>query len=242
MPEFTLLSEFPRPHLVRTDIPGYACRACDDTGFVPIEQDGRHCVKRCECWHRKQRLYAEDVPKEFQAADLATYRVMPGNAAALEGAREFLAESEGDLYIAGHIGSGKTRLAASLLNEWHRAHYSGLFVHVPLMLDQLQPHGDGDEQSALEHRLMLSPLLVLDDVGAERDRATDYTRRTLLLIYEARGAKGLRTIWTSNKALGELGEFMDGQGDSRLASRIVGRATAVWIDCEDQRLAKGARP
>lgn len=242
MPDLTLLGEIPRPRLVRSDIPGYACRACDDTGFVPVEQDGVRRVQRCECWHRQQRLYAEDVPKEFWAADLANYRAMPGNTAALEAARAFLAGPDGDLYIGGCIGSGKTRLACSVLNEWHRAHYSGLFANVPLMLEQLQPHGDGDEQSALEHRLMLSPLLVLDDVGAERERATDYTRRTLLLIYEARGAKGLRTIWTSNKALGELGEFMDGQGDSRLASRIVGRSTAVWIDCEDQRLAKGARP
>ena len=45
---------------------------------------------------------------------------------------------------------------------------------------------------------------MLDDLGSERDAATDYTRRTLLMLCEARHDAGRRTVWTSNKAPSEI--------------------------------------
>ena len=39
--------------------------------------------------------------------------------------------------------------------------------------------------------------MVLDDIGSERTLSSDYTRRTLLMLYERRCDRGLRTIWTS---------------------------------------------
>ncbi len=81
---------------------------------------------------------------------------------------------------------------------------------------------------------------MLDDLGAERDAATDYTRRTLLMLYEARHDAGRRTVWTSNKTPGEVGAFM---GDDRLASRIAGRCRVVELTGRDWRLAgRGSSP
>jgi len=226
--------------LVRREGPepsGPSCPTCGDTGWKPVTVDGIQRVGRCDCWLEKQGRWAEGVPLEFHDATLENYRQLPGNEQALQGARDFLAADAGDLFIGGPVGSGKTRLACSVLNDFWRHRPAGYFVHVARALCELQPKDAEEPPSKMEWRLHTSPLLVLDDLGAERERATDFTRRTLLMIYESRSDKRLRTIWTSNKRLGELADMQD---DTRLVSRIAGRATAVWIDVADQRLAKEA--
>lgn len=82
---------------------------------------------------------------------------------------------------------------------------------------------------------MTVSVLVLDDIGAERDQATDYTRRTLLMLYEARCDRNLRTVFTSNKSLQELSEMQD---DDRLSSRIAGRCDVVKLTTLDQRVLR----
>lgn len=212
---------------------GPACSTCGDMSWAPVEQDGVTRYARCECWRAKQPQFAEGVPEEFRNATLDNYHAMPGNFHAIDAARDFLVNLTGDLFLAGPVGSGKTRLACSVLNECQRRRPSALFVHVAHALREMQPHGDDERGSALEAKLLTVHVLVLDDLGAERDRATDYTRRTLLMIYEARSDKGLRTIWTSNKRLSDLAEMQD---DTRLVSRIAGRSCAAWVDAPDQRL------
>lgn len=202
------------------------CPDCHGIGWIDVA-DG---VTRCAC--RAVEVYADGTPYEFQSARLENYREEDGNRTALGKARAFLA-GQRDLYLTGGVGAGKTRLAASILNEHVRARQTGYFARVPWMLHQLQP--GRPDAPALEDRLAMTDLLVLDDLGAERDIATDYTRRTLLMLYEARHDRGLRTIFTSNKTLQELAEMQD---DARLASRIAGRADVVKLTTPDQRLRR----
>jgi len=213
----------------------YRCDRCRDTGWAPA---GAGTVSRCDCWCDQQRKWPEGTPHEFRTATLENYRALPGNRDALAAARRFLTGSK-DLLITGPIGCGKTRLACSILNTVYETSRTGRFVHVPFALYQLQPPREPDDVEGqanvahLERRLFEEPWLVLDDLGAERDRATDYTRRTLLMIYEARADAGLRTIWTSNKTLDEIAAMQD---DDRLASRLAGRAEVVYINGPDMRL------
>ena len=102
-----------------------------------------------------------------------------------------------------------------------------------MLLHRLQPFAAVEIGETFD-RLAAARLLVLDDLGAEREAATDYTRRTLLMLYEARHDAGRRTVWTSNKTPGEVGAFM---GDDRLASRIAGRCRVVELAGRDWRLA-----
>ena len=182
----------------RDDVPRPACAVCSDTGWQPVTVDGVARMTRCHCWLQKQQRFADGVPREFQDATLETYRPLWGNERAIAAARDFLAAPEGDLFIGGQVGCGKTRLACSILNAFWREHLAGFFVRVAQALYELQPRGEDDPASAVEWKLSTAPLLVLDDLGAERDRASDFTRRTLIMVYEARCDKGLRTIWTSN--------------------------------------------
>lgn len=217
------------------DRPVYACDTCSDTGWKPLGAG----VTRCEC--RPTQMYADDVPYEFQQASFDNYDVQEGNKVALARAKIIMAGTR-DLFLCGGVGAGKTRLACTVLNEEYRAsgRRVGWFVRVPMMLYRLQP-GTGlseEDRSAYEHRLFHAPLVCLDDVGAERDVATDYTRRMLLMVYEERGDKGLRTIWTSNKTPQQLSEM---QNDDRIASRIAGRCDVVTLSTPDQRLARRKR-
>jgi DNA replication protein DnaC len=206
----------------------YNCGICRDTRWQSHLVDGTEVVRRCDCVQR--HIWASGVPLEFRTATLENYEPRPGSESALIRARGFFSGTR-DLLLVGGVGAGKTRLACSLLNTEPA---KGYFVRVPTMLRQLEPSSDPETRAVvLERRLLTVPILVLDDVGAERDQATDFTRRTLYMVYEGRHDEGLRTIWTSNKNLGELGEM---HGDDRLTSRIAGWADVVLVNCSDQRL------
>ena len=176
------------------------------------------------------------MPREFRDARWSTWRKTAENRHALDEARAFArAGAEGpDLFLCGSVGTGKTRLACTVVNEaWKAGERSVAFERVPMLLYRLQPHGTAAETGEF-NRLAAARLLVLDDLGAERDAATDYTRRTLLMLYEARHDAGRRTVWTSNKTPSEVGAFM---GDDRLSSRIAGRCRVVELEGRDWRLA-----
>ena len=204
-------------------------------GFVEVEIDGVVRMQRCECW-RKRYAFAEGVPVEFRDVRLSNWRETAETATALKVAKKFLeTDSPLDLFFYGSVGSGKTRLACTLLNENFQRSRAGLFMRVPRMLLKLQPSSRDDERVDLFQKCEVARLLVLDDIGAERERATDYTRRTLLTLYESRSDQGLSTIWTSNKTPAEIGEFMQ---DDRLMSRLVGRCDVIAMNGPDWRLGR----
>lgn len=213
------------------------CNQCDGSGWARTKDPrGIARVSRCSCWLAKQDTFAAGVPIEFRDSQLGNYQETPSNRHALDFARRWIADGARDVYVWGPVGTGKTRLAASLLNEVFRSLRAGYFVRVPMLLLRLQP--SDVEHSDLFWRCSETPVLVLDDLGAERETATDFTRRTLLMLYEERGDRGLRTIWTSNKSLSELGDFMQ---DERLVSRIAGRADILKLAGADWRVSQRAR-
>jgi DNA replication protein DnaC len=213
------------------------CDHCSDTGWAEVYDDrGVRRVRRCSCRTESRSKAAPGVPIHFQDATLANYQETPASRHALKAARQWVAHPTRDVYLWGSVGTGKTRLAASMLNDVFRSRSGGYFTRVPMFLVKLQP-SNGGHTDLLEH-CYGAPVLVLDDVGAERESATDFTRRTLFMLYEERGDRGLPTIWTGNKSLSELGDFMQ---DERLSSRISGRAMVVEIAGQDWRVSKRAR-
>ena len=207
-------------------LPPGACEVCYGTRRDRESGPCRVCDPPLVC--------AAGVPVEFQRSRLANWETNIDTAAVHVKASAFLAGTR-DLFITGGVGSGKTRLACAIANDAAVARLSARFVRVPMVLHQLQPGRSPEEVAALERQLFSAPLLVLDDLGAERDVATDYTRRTLLMIYEERGDRGHRTILTSNKTLSQLAEMQD---DDRLVSRLAGRADVVTVTAPDQRLLR----
>jgi DNA replication protein DnaC len=210
-------------------LPPGTCERC--YGTLCLNDDDSHPCPDCA----PITVYAPGVPYEFQAADFSNYLRQSGNVSALKIAQEFVASRQRDLFLTGAVGGGKTRLACSIVNESYRRGRGGQFARVPMLLHQLQPGGQASDVRELEQMLFTTPLLVLDDIGAERDQATDYTRRTLYMIYEERYDRRVRTIFTSNKSISELGTMQD---DDRLTSRISGRCDVVKLTTPDQRMLR----
>lgn len=214
------------------------CQLCDGTKWKTIKVDGVSRVTRCDCVVVVDPV-PPTLPLEFKDALFSTYEKLPGNEAAIRAATQFLKAERGDLYLHGDVGTGKSRLAASILHEYYRTHHTGVFFRVPRLLHDMQPSTTSEELRAeLDRALKTVPLIVLDDIGAERDIATDFTRRTLYEIYEDRWDAGLRTIWTSNLSIQKLSDFLD---DERLVSRIHHRSDIVVLTTQDQRVARRRR-
>jgi len=207
------------------------CAACA-SGFpgwaAELDAAGVQRLRRCECWSSRHSI-ADGVPPEFVGVNLDTWG--SAHPHALDAARRFVVGSDRDLYLCGPVGVGKTRLACAVLAEIYRDQRVGIFRRIPKLLLEWQEHGAADQDAV--GPIVGAPVCVLDDIGAERATATDYTRRTLLMVAEARRDAGHRTIWTSNLTPAALGKH---QADDRLMSRLVGWCDVIGMAGPDRRL------
>ena len=98
------------------------------------------------------------------------------------------------------MGTGKSHLAVAIL---YKANRRGLFVNVPMLLKRLRDYyrGEGLKEYALTGELFEIPVLVLDDLGAER--MTGWVEETLYLIINERYMQRRPTIITTNKSVRE---------------------------------------
>lgn len=220
----------------------YLCARCHDSGHEVIELAGnKSAVQRCTadpCPYLSAKYgIALGVPAQERDAALERIARVPstrehvGNEAAIQHAKFFADGTHHGLYIYGLPGRGKTTLACATLNACMKRRTTSRFVRTPELLIRLIQDDD-----SLFDELVATPVLCLDDVGASQ--GTDYARRTLQALFDAREDRQHRTIWTSNLTLGELSEFLQ---DDRLSSRIAGACKIIEVGGPDHRLA-GPKP
>ena len=146
------------------------------------------------------------------------------------------------------VGCGKTHLATAIFRELIEDADCGLFLRkpysptgtlparweagpiwlsAPALAAALMPNGILDGKTHLVHE---SPLLLLDDLGTERD--TPFARGAVIETVVARHAMGTRTILTTNLQGAGVVEY-----DSRLASRLMDRTRSIVVKLKgsDQR-------
>lgn len=132
-----------------------------------------------------------------------------------------------NLVAKGPSRHGKTHLAYAI---GHQARAAGLWVvawSAPAFLDAIRPGAD-DHGEALHHA-MTCDLLIIDDLG--RDRDTDWTRERFYRVFDARvsgdRADGgpLRTIVTTNE---DYDDLLVRYGDP-IMQRINEDATVVVV-------------
>ena len=128
-------------------------------------------------------------------------------------------------YLSGDIGAGKThyawayyiwriRTSAEIIGEGTTMNVENVrIVNVPEIMQQAQGMSFDGKASYLES-LQVSPMLILDDLGTERQN--DYGETILHDIIEYRYRSKKYTGFTSNLKLNEL--YYDG----RILSRIKG--------------------
>jgi DNA replication protein DnaC len=215
------------------------CPNCHGSGWQPVgNTDGQ--VRRCHCWEARHRA-AAGVPIWCRAVCKKSMQSSIVNAGILRDTLKWLESSarpRPDVYFHGPTGTGKTTMSVMLLNELHARRVATFFIGVRKFL---QTHLDAmdlpdlkREAHDLHRRACSVEVLVLDDLGAERN--SDYSRSVLTCLLDERLAAGCSTIWTSNLDISRLSRFY---ADDRLPSRIVGACAGHIFEFqgEDHRLS-----
>jgi len=223
------------------------CGACDGTTWEEfVDESGIARARRCTSCSVGRVGDPAGTPTTAAGLTLASWaRTGPrfaddDNREALHHAALFIERLHTGLYFWGGCGTGKSEIAAAILGTTWRTPGgdAGRFIRCTDLLQRLVGQFDDDtdrrdQASALFQELETVPVLVLDDLGAQK--GSDYARRMLQELFDRRIDRRHRTIWTSNYQLDELVEQM-GAGGDRLVSRIAGQCKVVKLDGKDWRL------
>jgi DNA replication protein DnaC len=220
-----------------TEIPTLCVRCEADE--VAAEAEAELEARQENAWTELRRGVGEPI----LSWSLETYD--DGDAARAEAARDamvwmhvVLAGEPCDLYLWGKVGGGKTGLAWSVARELAQVHgVPGAFVVWRDVLAQLRESFDGGPGPDMR-RLRRVPVLVLDDVGAEKP--TEWASEQLAGLVDHRNGR-LWTIYTSNYALSALLERLardDEVVGKRIVSRIAQGARRIQLEAADRRLAR----
>lgn len=209
------------------------CPSCHGAGLVRADDPTAYPlgVVQQECTscgivagRRLAALEELSVLRDFEAATFDTFEARPGLEEALVRAQAFAASPQGWLVLQGDVGCGKTHLAAAAGNAL-RGRGELVAMHVmPALMAALRravaASVAGDKtQSEAADKLIWSlksvPILILDDLGAQRD--TDYAVETAYQIVEARYRRQLPMIVTTNVFNGLEPRVRDRLGDEALS-------------------------
>lgn len=218
---------------------GY-CRygICDGSGFL-LSEGGAEAVP-CKCRQelvatRRHHALSAAIPKRFRGVSfernpvaLMPKRMVEPVRAFCQNLEEHLAQGRG-IWFTGSVGTGKSTLAMLIAAEAMRRGVQVAVYRTPALLAQLRRSLDADhpqELGQLIDRLSSVPLLVLDDLGAER--SSDWVLEQLYVIIDSR--------WTEQRSLVVATNLDDqmlvDQLGPRIASRIVG-ICGEPVRCDD---------
>ncbi len=145
-------------------------------------------------------------------------------AQAKRAAETFAADPEGWILFTGPSGCGKTHLSVAIAGQARRQGRTLFFAFVPSLLDHLRGTFNPDSPvgyDELFEQVKTVPLLVLDDLGAER--STPWAEDKLYQIIVHRHETRLPTVITTSFTLDALEE-----AKPRIASRLVDSMVVDW--------------
>lgn len=128
---------------------------------------------------------------------------------------EMKADNIGILFYGG-VGTGKSFLACCIANALIDKQVRASVTNFPRILNKLQ--GFGEDKQAFLDKLGRYDLLVIDDLGVERD--TSYSVEQVFNVIDARSRSGKPLIVTTNLSLADL-QNPPSLGYSRIYDRIL---------------------
>lgn len=151
------------------------------------------------------------VPKDILKATFRNIdKLDSGRQLALKAAGDFVRgylenpETEKGLYLCGQFGVGKTYLMGAIMNSLaERKHIASLIVYAPDFFREIKSAIQDNTVDAKLDVLKKTPLLILDDIGAET--MTPWIRDEVLgSVLQFRMMEHLPTLYTSNFNYDEL--------------------------------------
>lgn len=201
------------------------------------------CQRGTPAQRTTRLLKQSGIPLARWGDGFDTLRPLPGIADAIRVAKSLASEGfpRPFLTLAGPVGCGKTHLAIAISIGWIERGIAVLFKPVAEFLRECRTAAStrwSDEEGSHEEPregkiigpLLRYPLLVLDDIGAQR--FTGPREEWLFDVVDHRYRHDMPTITTTNAAIENMPE--------RLASRLAdsSRARILAISAGDYRLRR----
>lgn len=184
----------------------------------------------CKCRAEEERLKKEQMQKEeemrsiqrakvssmmddtFRTACFANYQIRNGNERHLKVAKKYciefskMYERNQGLLFWGTVGTGKSYTAACIANYLLEANTSVVMTSFVRILQEMQGF-DREREETFTNKLNSVKLLIIDDLGAERN--TDYALEKVYGIIDNRYRAKKPLILTTNLTLRQMQEATD---------------------------------
>lgn len=182
---------------------------------------------------RKRLIHSINMPKNIAEARFSDTALTPERQDVIGELLKFInsynpnsTEYQKGLYLAGPFGVGKTYMMGALANELSENGVETTLVNVPTYSAEIKQAIATNTVEAKLVSIKNTPILVLDDIGAEMNSAW-FRDEVLMVILQHRMLQELPTFFTSNFTIDQLEAHFahSNKGDQELlkAKRLIER-------------------
>ena len=198
---------------------------------------------------RKRLIHSINMPKNIAEARFSDTALTPERQDVIGELLKFInsykpnsTEYQKGLYLAGPFGVGKTYMMGALANELSENGVETTLVNVPTYSAEIKQAIATNTVEAKLISIKNTPILVLDDIGAEMNSAW-FRDEVLMVILQHRMLQELPTFFTSNFTIDQLEAHFahSNKGDQELlkAKRLIERirflAKEYFVDGQNHR-------
>lgn len=240
------LMDSSKEHTNCSNCPSLAACSNSVRGFCLTPKQNKNTINFSYdmCKYLKKEEYREnvqvfDVAKDIKNASIKNiYTNDKNRIEIIKAIKNFINEykkgtNPKGIYLHGSFGSGKTYLISALFNELAKGGTTSVIIHTPELLRSLKDSFSTDYSEKF-YLLKHTPLLLLDDIGAEY--LTAWGRDEVIEpILQYRMDEGLPTFFTSNFTILELEKHFTTASnsiDKVKARRIIERIKQLSVEVE----------